>query len=550
MEDFISSHKAMLMLVLGVLAGVTLVGSVLGFVFWSRSRRAARAATPPAPPAPRPAGAAGDGVPPAGAPPAPVPYQKPVVAHWTRNAAVVSMILHTAFLVSTVFIVTWRAREKEVSTFKSTPPVRPKLQPRQMEMKVKAQNLQKASGRPRLMPRLVAMTPGSISLPVIQQAPNQTKQAVKRDYAAFGTSGFGYGIGGGDGTGFGGGTGGGLPNLMAARCSEVDRRRRLEAAGGTPQCEEAVIRGLNWLKSQQNQDGSWGKEFVPAMSGLALLAYMGHCETPASPQYGPTVVRGINYLKRLGRKADDGELVPIQDNIQAVYQHAIATYALAECYTMSRDASIAPVLRLAVARIVKGQNGEGGWMYKYGGGVDSSVSAWQIQALKATYLTGLKIAGVEEALNRGVATMKGMSMGNGNFLYRKSGEATDHAAASGRAGLGTLCLQFWKEGKSAEAKRGLDGIMNVLNQYDYHGKNGCMYSWYYHALACYQGGGDYWKRWNAMMMPQLLGNQAGDGSWNKSGGREFGGADETLMRSAFCILMLEAYYRYLPTAEG
>ena len=599
----LGAHKQWILLGVGVLAGMTLVIAVVGVIVWARMRRKLRdleaqaarpagvrapsparavptaravrsapaaavpvaravasAPPPPAPvartsaPAPAPAGAPAPVAPPR--PAGPVTYES--IKHeemgrlrrWARNAVGTSVVIHVILLVAAGFIVALRSGvPKPDAVFHGDPPPRPRLQPRQLEMKVKVQNLQKASARPRLMPRMAAMAPSDIALPEVKQVRDQTQQKVQRDYATLGVSGFGSGVGGGDGLGFGGGSGGGLPNLMAARCSEVDRRRRLEASGGTPQCETAVVRGLDWLRAQQNTDGSWGKEFPPAMTGLALLAFMGHCETPSSPRYGPTVVRGMTYMKRLGRRGK-GELVDIQESIHAVYQQGIAVYALAECYTMTRDAAIAPVLREAVTRIVEGQNGEGGWMYKYGGGVDSSVSAWQIQALKATHLTGLNIAGVDKALDRGVATMKSMSMGNGNWLYRKDGNAADHAAHLGRAGLGVISLQFWKEGKSEQAKRGLDGIMGVINQYDYNGPNGCMYSWYYHTLACYQGGGDYWKKWNAMMMPQLLANQAGDGSWNKPGGREFGGADATLMRSTLCILMLEAYYRYLPTTEG
>ena len=108
----------------------------------------------------------------------------------------------------------------------------------------------------------------------------------------------------GDGEDFGDGTFGngpengmgpiGLPPVLHNRCSKQDRMARLLETGGTPQCEDAVVKGLDWLKSTQLPDGSWSRSQNPAaMTGLALLAYLGHCETPLSENYGDNVLRAI-----------------------------------------------------------------------------------------------------------------------------------------------------------------------------------------------------------------------------------------------------------------
>ena len=44
---------------------------------------------------------------------------------------------------------------------------------------------------------------------------------------------------------------------------------------------------LEKLKTQKYRD---------AMTGMALLAYLGHCELQDSPTFGPTVQKGINFL--------------------------------------------------------------------------------------------------------------------------------------------------------------------------------------------------------------------------------------------------------------
>ena len=89
------------------------------------------------------------------------------------------------------------------------------------------------------------------------------------------------------------------------------------------------------------------------------------------------------------------------------YEHAIATYALAELYTMSHASGkdiprIVPVLKRAVNGIVRSQKERGGWPYLGAEEEDMSVSGWNIQALKAARNTNLGIIGVETALDKAV----------------------------------------------------------------------------------------------------------------------------------------------------
>ena len=66
----------------------------------------------------------------------------------------------------------------------------------------------------------------------------------------------GIDIGDGFGTGTGDGDGGGIPGIISKRCDLNDRMKRITENGGTPQCEEAVVKSLRWLKTQQNGNGS------------------------------------------------------------------------------------------------------------------------------------------------------------------------------------------------------------------------------------------------------------------------------------------------------
>ena len=103
------------------------------------------------------------------------------------------------------------------------------------------------------------------------------------------------------GSGWGSGSSGNgfqsIPSSMRKRCSPQERNQRLKEAGGTMKGEKAVVKALDWLQDTQNDDGSWtgktGQPYPVAMTGMAILAYLGHCETPKSPKYGKTVEKGI-----------------------------------------------------------------------------------------------------------------------------------------------------------------------------------------------------------------------------------------------------------------
>lgn len=61
--------------------------------------------------------------------------------------------------------------------------------------------------------------------------------------------------------------------------------------------ENAVIDALRMFKSQQNEDGGWGKDrHARLATPLVLLCFLGHGEVCTSTEYGGTVSRAHTYL--------------------------------------------------------------------------------------------------------------------------------------------------------------------------------------------------------------------------------------------------------------
>jgi hypothetical protein len=380
-----------------------------------------------------------------------------------------------------------------------------------------------------------------------------------------GGSGTGKGFGSGSGSGMGSGKGMGklfglIPETMSKRCSKQDRLQRLKDNGGTAACEEAVTKGLRWLKTNQQTDGSWGPAHPTAMTGLALLAYFGHCETPASEEFGDSCVKGITYLVNLGMK-NDGKLGTDLSGQPFCYEHGIATYALAEALTFCKELkfevpNLVEVTTKAGQFIIDNQNKNGGWAYNYtieGGHTDTSVVGWQIQALKACSHTGIKFRSMITCINRGLAYVASCQNDSGGFGYvsAKDGEREGYFTLTG---VGMLCHQMWGKGKSEINKGAKYVIKNT--KFDYNSEFADLYGHYYESQAMMQVGGEDWKKYNAIFRDQLLNNQDTDGSWKVPGGgkpiRAAGSeyVGNAVYRTCLCTLMLEVYYRFLSTGGG
>ncbi len=68
--------------------------------------------------------------------------------------------------------------------------------------------------------------------------------------------------------------------------------------------ETSISRGLGWLKSEQNADGSWSNADYPALTGLVLAAFFGAPEAKTAPSPPTCVKAGLDFL--VSAVKDDG----------------------------------------------------------------------------------------------------------------------------------------------------------------------------------------------------------------------------------------------------
>jgi len=208
------------------------------------------------------------------------------------------------------------------------------------------------------------------ALPIAVPVPEMPVYDNAIDFGDADDFGAGWGSGSSAGNDTGGETGFSIPSTLSKRCSAEDRQERIRKQGGKKSFDTQVINALRYLQKTQSSDGSWKAQGKPVgMTSLALLAYLGHCETPQSAEFGETVSDAIMYLVNIANK-NQGKLASNYRDKAWPYEHSIATYALAESYTMCREFGITiPYLDQAVqdaaAHIIKHQHSTGGWDYSY-----------------------------------------------------------------------------------------------------------------------------------------------------------------------------------------
>ncbi|MCH8526963.1 MAG: terpene cyclase/mutase family protein [Kiritimatiellae bacterium] len=356
-----------------------------------------------------------------------------------------------------------------------------------------------------------------------------------------------------------------MSSMMPGRTALLRQQGLQRYAGGMgDQTEAAVQRALRWLQSVQHSDGSWNKEGTGSgnagYTGLALLTFLSNGQTPSSAEFGETVSRAIRYLAE-----SQGRNGIMTGGGREVYAHAIATYALAEAYTMTGNVLMREPLERAIQAIIRGQRADGGFPgpggargYRYGGGGtnDNSVNGWHIQALKACIIAAdthdMDIPELESTLQKAMDGMLRLTRSSDNrlsFGYTNTGPHNIISAA------GALGLHLAGRARASETRE-------VLNFITRHGtpewgnspnageRGGTIKFWYYTVQALFHNNPDgrAFQRFNREMATALVNNQNTAGYWECFSPR--GGDQGRVLNTTLAALGLMVYYRYLPTTQA
>ena len=324
------------------------------------------------------------------------------------------------------------------------------------------------------------------------------------------------------------------PRLLAVDSSTDTERTAAEFV--TPETQQAIDLGLNYLAGQQQEDGAFGTGGYSrnvAVCSLAGMAFISSGSTDGRGPYGAEVGRCLDFV--LANAQDDGFInVPGSSSHGPMYGHGFATLFLAEAYGTSPRAELRPKLAKAVELIISTQNSEGGWRYlPQRRDADISVTVCQIMALRAARNAGLFVP--RQTVDRCIEYVKKSQNADGGFMYMlQSGQSAFPRSAAGVVALFSAGIY-----EGPEIEKGLAYLMEHLPRGNaFSRESHYFYGHYYAVQAMWHAGGQYWQQWYPAIRDELLARQRADGSWMDSICPEYG--------TAMACIILQMPNNYLP----
>jgi hypothetical protein len=367
--------------------------------------------------------------------------------------------------------------------------------------------------------------------------------------------------------------------------------------GGDANTEAAVELALAWLAQNQGADGGWnaaehgaGREPITAslppdseyrhntglkantaMTGLALLAFLGAGHTHLEGKYQENVTRGLRYL--LSQQFPSGDLSG-RDQVgrdptvrfARMYSHGMAALALTEAYGMTGDAVLLLPIQSACRYTMNAMNPRtGGWRYEFptDDPGDMSQFGWQAMLLHSAVRTqSISLPQQNRVMMHRFLDSVSTGRSGGLAVYRpRPGQAAvaEQAtpAMTAEAMSSRLLLGFPISSQAADEGQRLM-LRNLPGQSEEN-----LYYWYYATIAFYQLRGDIdptkppqgdnmneiaWTKWNTALKQQLCATQVSrgknEGSWDPT--CLWGGYGGRVYSTAVSCMCLEVYYRYLP----
>ena len=342
--------------------------------------------------------------------------------------------------------------------------------------------------------------------------------------------------------------------------------------GGSDDAQQAIRRGLDWLKRVQLGDGRWelhqgypdaGSPTIKTdtgATGLALLALLGDGHTPRQGEFADVVERGLNWLKEI-QDPETGDLHDMryeEGRQPAVYSHALATIAMCEALALTGDDDLREPAERAVQYLLASQHpDDGGWKYRpifRESNGDLSVTGWALMALHTARMAGIDVPQAD--FEKASAFLDSVQE-DGGARYKYEPLHPKERVTPALTAEGLLCRQWlgWPKDQPAQ----IEGVRYILSEPflpEWSGGRRNVYAWYYTAQTLHNRGGDEWRNWYLPTRDLIVKHQAKSGSakirgtWHPTKppgmGEEYGEKAGRLYVTAMCLLILETPTRHAP----
>ena len=335
--------------------------------------------------------------------------------------------------------------------------------------------------------------------------------------------------------------------------------------------ETAVDRGLSWLSEQQADDGSFPSVEIaqPAVTSLAIMAYLSRGHVPDQGPYGAQVSKAIDFVLSTQRRQGYFSLRAIVPPAQhltpsqtVTYNHSISGLMLGEVYGMTsgdRSRRIEEALHRALvyhrevqSRKKSKESDFGGWRYGFPDGPrassDMSVTGWALMFLRSARNAEFNVP--KQYFDEGLDFVErchdtqNSEPERGVFRYRpSSSENKRYQITLANTSSATLTLILGGRHNHPGVTHSVRWLLS--RPYPKPWQNNYFYlATYYTSQAIAQVGGDAWNQMFPQIAANLITEQQDSGAWpaGTTNERAYG---ETYSTS-LAILALTPAYQLLP----
>jgi hypothetical protein len=322
-------------------------------------------------------------------------------------------------------------------------------------------------------------------------------------------------------------------------------RGEAEAPELTEEAEKAIDRGLKFLISSQNKDGSWSSKdlekgeaagYAIGGTSLGLMAFMVEGHFPGFGKYGKALDRAKNYLLKRAEESPTGAMGV------KMYEIGLFTIAMSELWGMTSDPKDNKEIQAALERVVeiilRSQNPLGGWRYapRPDAGQDTSVTAMVFVSLASAREAGVLVP--TETIERVTGYLRDQAFDESRGGFGYQGKGYTIACTSG----GVYAAQLAGNRGSEWVSAALNTLENDPKMFSRKDNGHFYYSHYYAMQAMVQAGEDRYAKWYPKIRDSLISLQQPNGSWQEK-------EKDYPHKTPMAIIILGTPNRYIPVYQ-
>jgi len=330
----------------------------------------------------------------------------------------------------------------------------------------------------------------------------------------------------------------------APSIDEAPSSSKTQAPELTEEAEKAIERGLKFLISNQNKDGSWsshdpedrGASYAIAGTSLGLMAFMVEGHFPGFGKYGKALDRAKDYLLKRAKDSPTGAMGV------KMYEIGLFTIAMSELWGMTSDPKDNKEIQKALERVVeiilRSQNPLGGWRYapRPDAGQDTSVTATVFVSLASAREAGVLVPA--ETIERVTGYLRDQAFDErrGGFGYQGKGYTI--ACTAG----GVYSAQLAGNRDTEWVAAALNSLENDPKMFSRKDNGHFYYSHYYAMQAMVQAGEERYAKWYPRIRDSLISLQQPNGSWQEK-------EQDYPHKTPMAIIILGTPNRYIPVYQ-